>query len=922
MTKLARFRWFYPLILLLLTLFLAYRNYTPGTFLTGWDTLHPEFDFKLNFQRLIFGVWRADQGLGDVAGHSAMADLPRVFILWLFHFFLPLSFLRYAYVFLCLIIGPLSFYYLVRQLLPRHPGIALLSSLVYLFNFGTLQQFYVPFEMFPTQWALLPLIILLTIRCLQHPTKINLLLFFLVNILSTPQSYAAHLWYPFFGLLVLFFFLWAKTNQRPFRLPLILIGLVLATNSFWLLPNLYYITTNSHTPQLHKGNRLHSQEFLERNRETGTLSNTSLIKGFYFNWDAYDFDRSRSDKLMPQWSSHSSLFDVKLIGNLLFFGAFIGLVSVLLSRHPLFFPLTPFFIVPFTLLANNMPIFRNIFDYLLTLPLISEIFRFIFTKMSIFLTFSISLFFAYFSYLLFVVKNSPTFKHKYALLISLSLLIYCFPYFQGYLISPLVRNTIPKDYFNLFEYSKILSPGLALTLPLHQNTGWQYYNWKYQGSGFIWFGLPFGTLDRDSDRWAATNEQAYREFHYALYSQNSSQFLLNLQKFNIKYLIWDTSNIATTGKNQDQVTFHYQISDLLSILIKTKKITPIFNSGQISLYQTNSPTPILISQQLSTNILPPYSRHYSDSAYDGQNYKSQNVNNYLYYPYRNLLTSTDRVNINQFRVKSGPSGWTLADLTTNNRVPLTPIISVTPSDLKQYLSNPNLIPTENFTSFSSFNGTNGIQIELPNLDHSQSYLVGVRSQYITGIPLRLCLFNYYSNLCSLEDELSRNQNLEWDYYLVPPMDNFSGSNLQLNAISYNFRPSSSLVSDIKIFSLLFDQLLSPSNSQILPVTVPINTNFQIIWPNNSLIKVSSPPKTPHLVLFQSFSSGWLSFYFDGLKPVFLNNHFLVNNWANGWEIPIGLNKPVYILFWPQLLQFLGFGLIIATASLVFTKAKK
>jgi hypothetical protein len=166
--KLTRFRWFYPLILLLLTLFLAYRNYTPATFLTGWDTLHPEFDFKLNFNRLIFGVWRADQGLGDVSGHSAMADLPRLVILWLFHFVLPLSFLRYAYVFLCLIVGPLSFYFLIRQLLPRHPGVALISSLVYLFNYGTLQQFYVPFEMFPTQWALLPLIILLTIRCLQH----------------------------------------------------------------------------------------------------------------------------------------------------------------------------------------------------------------------------------------------------------------------------------------------------------------------------------------------------------------------------------------------------------------------------------------------------------------------------------------------------------------------------------------------------------------------------------------------------------------------------------------------------------------------------------------------------------------------------------------------------------------------------------
>ena len=74
-------------------------NYTPHTILSGWDTLHPEFNFPLAFERMVSGVWRADQGLGAAAGHSHMADLPRVFLLWLTSFILPQELLRYAFFF-------------------------------------------------------------------------------------------------------------------------------------------------------------------------------------------------------------------------------------------------------------------------------------------------------------------------------------------------------------------------------------------------------------------------------------------------------------------------------------------------------------------------------------------------------------------------------------------------------------------------------------------------------------------------------------------------------------------------------------------------------------------------------------------------------------------------------------------------------
>src|ERR1035437_6146999 len=104
-----KLRNYWPIISLLLIAFLlCARNYSPGTFLSGWDTLHPEFNFGLAFQRYIIGVFRVEQGLGAVAAHSDMADLPRLVILYIVHFILPLNFLRYFYVFLNVIVGTLG----------------------------------------------------------------------------------------------------------------------------------------------------------------------------------------------------------------------------------------------------------------------------------------------------------------------------------------------------------------------------------------------------------------------------------------------------------------------------------------------------------------------------------------------------------------------------------------------------------------------------------------------------------------------------------------------------------------------------------------------------------------------------------------------------------------------------------------------
>ncbi|PJC28871.1 hypothetical protein CO053_02235, partial [Candidatus Shapirobacteria bacterium CG_4_9_14_0_2_um_filter_40_11] len=64
-----------------------------------------------------------------------------------------------------------------------------------------------------------------------------------------------------------------------------------------------------------------------------------------------------------------------------------------------------------------------------------------------------------------------------------------------------------------------------------------------------------------------------------------------------------------------------------------------------------------------------------------------------------------------------------------------------------------------------------------------------------------------------------------------------------------------------------------------------------------------------LILSQSYHSGWLAFNLDTKRII--KDHFVVNNWSNGW-ILLANTQPLlpntYILFfWPQYLQYLGFG---------------
>lgn len=561
------------LTLILLSVFLCILNYTPGAFLSGWDTLHPEFNFQLNFQRVLFGVFRPEQGLGAIAAHSHMADLPRMALMWLVNSLVPLSFLRFLPVFLMLILGPLGMFYLVRLILKQLPETqgqtlatfaAFIAGLWYLCNLGTVQQFVVPFEMFVFEYGFLPWLFFFAIAFLTQETakkrKGSLFLFALISFFASPMAYASTLWYMYFGFLCLFLLLHSLPllKKRDFKLPkrsLILILVTLLVNMYWLLPNIYFLLTQSATIQNANINKLFSDQAFLYNKEFGKAPDIMLLKSFFFDWSI--FNGRDFEPLLKPWSTYLQNPLILAIGFLTAGIAIVGLVGSFWKKYPLRFSLLGLLFFLLIFLFNDNPPTSILFHLIeKTVPILEEALRFPHNKVQVLYMLIFAIYLGLGTHLSLTILSSLLQKigrflpAAFTTIFSFLLLTFFAPAFTGELISPYMRITIPSSYFSLFEWMNAQKgEGRAAVFPIHSFWGWEYHNWQqnspsFQGAGFLWFGMKQPLLHRDFDRWSPYNEQAYREFAGAVYAKNPVLLTTVAKKYNTQYFILDSSIIA------------------------------------------------------------------------------------------------------------------------------------------------------------------------------------------------------------------------------------------------------------------------------------------------------------------------------------------------------------------------------------------
>lgn len=977
------------LIIVIITIFLSWQNYTPGTYLTGWDTLHPEFNFPLNFERLINGVWREEQGLGAVAGHSHMADLPRVLLLYLESFILPASLLRYSYFFISLLLGPLGvFYFLKVQILKGKLLPATLGALFYLLNLGTLQHFYVPFEMFAALYSTLPWLFLFTLNFLKNPSKKNLILYSIFTIISSPMAYAATLWYAFFANLLILgatHVLLQKNKLTHLKRLITLILCTLILNSYWLLPNLYHLKTSSIDVSNAKINQMFSQKAFLHDQKYANIKDALFLKSFLFDWQEYK--NSNFAPLLETWQKHLSNPLVQSIGWIIAGVIIYGIVESLRSKTKATAPITLRLLLPglmFSLaflLHSHEPI-KSIFAALReNSSLFKEGLRFPWTKFSIFVMFYYSIFFAFGTYKL---SNKIKISYKYILFtFSFLLFTFSFPSFQGYLIDPSRRVKIPQAYFETINWFSQKDPSARIaTFPLTTFKGWEYYNWNFEGAGFMWFGIKQPLLMRDLDRWEPSNENFYWEASHALYSKNLELLEKVLEKYQVSYLLADSNNI-------DPASSHALYLDELDELVSlSQKISFEKSFGNMKIYKVNlepnSSKFISVKSNLP-QVEPTYTWNNYDPAFEELGlYASTPVTRQpIYFPFRSLFTGkkpeqkefTIEENEDYF-IFSNPLPKESANLSLTAPQNDQELLFINPNDfskkevqkslvelkegkilvfvpkIKGYLSSytdfskplpenvkiscekslPITKHVENLLELTSFKQECGISIELSHLPHEFAYIVKVESRNASGTPAVFWIENNTSRKPDIETNLPKSKNLKTSYFVQPPMAKDGlGYNIHLDNIPVGNENSINSFKSVSVYQIPYNLLtkISFRSSNTYSLKVPrLGTYVGKVdhpLPFIYKVKITNPQKGDTLILSQSFNPAWQAFNVTGnwrLEIGNLQNHILVNNWSNGWIIEENTNE-VLIIYLPQLFEYAGFVAIalFAVYGLKYERAK-
>ncbi len=190
------------------------------------------------------------------------------------------------------------------------------------------------------------------------------------------------------------------------------------------------------------------------------------------------------------------------------------------------------------------------------------------------------------------------------------------------------------------------------------------------------------------------------------------------------------------------------------------------------------------------------------------------------------------------------------------------------------------------------------------MSHSKSYLFEFESRNISGKPILFWIENL--NLRKSDQETYLEPNKKWykSYFIQPPMDEYGlGYTLHFVNVSIGNDLAMNDVGSIKVYEIPFNDLVKEKTIYNNKQTEVLSVD-DVSHPNPTFYKINSPVSGT-LVLSQSYNDGWIAINNGRILP----GHVLIDNWANGWQLDGKVTGPIYLFFWPQLLEFLGFILL-------------
>lgn len=999
----------YISLLLLISIILFFVNYKPGTFLVGWDVVMPELNFKANFWRNIMSVWQSYRGLGVEDGMAYAANLIHTIFMYLLSFILPLNILRYFFHIFVHFLGGLGMYFLLKRF-NKKPILAFFGALFYMFNLATIQMFFAPLEVFSIHFAALPWLVMTTLNIFQQRNKKNIILFFVVNLLATPQGFVPTI---FIAYLVVILSISAveilKYGKNKNKEILLVLGIIFAVNSFWLMPFVHSAVTQGPIIKNAKINQISSDEIYEKNKKRGNLLDILYLKGFMVDITENNLKGDLVYIMKPwnDWENKPIIYGIASIFVIFLGVGFLNLIKNYKEKAQIKeeFYFIPLFLISILMLGTNTPILSQINAILRNvLPLFGEAFRFPFTKFFIVYAFAYTIIMiSGLEYLL----NKVNHKQVVTLIFAFFILIYAFPAFNGNFFYDVERLKIPEDYFDTVNYFKQENvKARIMTLPQTTFWNWGRDNWGYRGSGFLWYGVEQPMLERPFDPWSNYNEQYFNELFYALQTQNKNLFQNVINKYDISFILID-GNIANSNKIQRKDKTIQFVSNIYPS-------AEIINYGEVAIFKLENRN----NQMIKNNVKPIGSTFKSeniDQAYleNGDYFQSENWQTSYLFPslFSNktqadleysISIKEDVIAISPKNITKNISGILEMSSFSKSEFYVPSIVQVNGDKLLIRPIELNLILDQNKyqiqifkpISFTLVNSPsikiNGKEIDLSRKNNVLLYsnlenVISINNELTNNIIFNL---EFPENTIDIPSNLNKNNQFKIDiekfplsasnllaektYTIQSPCQEDIRDGLSLanedngkiklvslfNAGCFNLfldnlpQQAGVLVNiksiqfggeDLKIYidnpeqkSVIIETKLNGINQEkniIIPptssylysnyglhirnesagVTISSNTIESInvdYMPYNWLktLKITNNNFNEQSIYYlsEAYNPGWLAFSNGKILP-----HVKVNNWANGWLLDNESNN-IQVIFWPQYLEFLGFGLLVLT----------
>lgn len=945
----------FELLFTAIILIVAIVNFSAGKTLMGWDSIQTDLDPALGIKRAMQAVWQEYQSFGLLAGNAHAADLPRAVFTYFLSLFVPSMHIRYVFHMLMLLVGGLGMIQLLKY--RGHNGknavLAFLGALFYTFNFGSIQIFYLPFEPFSIFFAGLPWMTWLLFKSLRSPTHRNLLILLGAQVLFSPAFYIQTFFvvYIIVAACIFMSYFTSARSKKSLKTILVLTAVILSANLYWLLPQAYFFSTSRSVVTAAKINQLATDNVYHLNHEKGDLKSVLTFNSFYT--DLYGVDRQ---SLFKVWNRH---FAGSIIPYMIILVALVGLIRRQDSEDR---GITLAFIVTSTIFLSNTPGFAEVNEALRGNGIFSQIFRSPFTKFIIPFALCYSYFFA-----AGLRRLAGGMRIRYVLPAAfLVLFLYARPIFWGNLFSPEMKVTVPSDYAKVMDYFKGVDKSARISLlPDYTFWGWFVTRWGYNGSGFLWYGLQQPVVSRTFDVWSRPSEQYFWEIKSAAEREDLPAFERVLEKYQIDYLLFDKTLMPISATLRGIQYDRYE-----TLFARGTRFKTVFNGPdlQVLKFERGDAQGAAV-YEAPPNIGRPSETMYEDQAYTAHgNYVTDPAHEYdYYYPFRAFNT--------QSRTSRGE--WTLTentrDFTVTAGLPsgvagFSSVIPKTPDDVSFYsralfeaalatpeasitsdqaiLTTPKqlvyrFIPAETtLYDCSFFGGSNSAKKRMYDvtvtsrkrgsacfgydgrfLDQNYAYLVKVKNQNVEGRRLFFYTLDDTKHQSVLEDRLQR----DTEYFIIPPRYKHGlGYQFVFQNHSYANLDAVNTLIELEVYLLPFKGIegfsLHDQGATDKPAAIaaPRSVRKTSYFTYEIVVDAARKNDPRYLSFFQSFNRGWRAFVNGQPLP----NHVTVNNWANGWEIPLSISeKPIIItlVYWPQFLQYIGGLLLIVVFALLSAK---